>query len=235
MDDLKDFRQWGCKTPGHPEYQPHRRRGDHHRPAGAGHRQRRGHGHRRNACWPRKFNQPEGFHVVDHHTYAFCGDGCMMEGIANEACLPGRHHEAGQADRSCTMTMRSPSRATPTSPSARTCARASRAYGWNVIDVRRTATAVAGSLMPPSAWPRIRDNRPSLIVCHTTIGYGCPQGRARPAATARPWAMITCWPRRRPSGMARGRPSAVAADVYELTWPSAPSRGEAAQKPNGTT
>ena len=47
LDDLKDFRQWDSKTPGHPGVRPHHGRRDHHRPAGPGDRQRRGHGHRR--------------------------------------------------------------------------------------------------------------------------------------------------------------------------------------------
>jgi transketolase len=45
-----------------------------------------------------RFNRP-GFEVVDHHTWVFTGDGCLMEGISHEACLAGRHAGSGQADR----------------------------------------------------------------------------------------------------------------------------------------
>jgi transketolase len=84
MSELKNFRQLHSKTPGHPEVDVTPGCRNHHRPAGPGHQQRGGHGPGREAAGD-EFNRP-GHAVVDHHTYAFLGDGCLMEGISHEAC-----------------------------------------------------------------------------------------------------------------------------------------------------
>jgi transketolase len=83
MSELKNFRQLHSKTPATPK-SASPRRGNHHRPAGPGHHQRGGHGAGREAAGA-EFNR-DGHTVVDHHTYAFLGDGCLMEGISHEAC-----------------------------------------------------------------------------------------------------------------------------------------------------
>ena len=84
MSELRNFRQLHSKTPGHPNTASPRRR-DHHRPARAGHHQRRRHGAGREVAGRTEFNRP-GHAIVDHHTHAFLGDGCLMEGISHEAC-----------------------------------------------------------------------------------------------------------------------------------------------------
>jgi transketolase len=84
MSELRNFRQLHSKTAGPPRSGRHPRRGNHHRPAGPGHHQRRGHGAGREAAGA-EFNR-DGHTIVDHRTYAFLGDGCLMEGISHEAC-----------------------------------------------------------------------------------------------------------------------------------------------------
>ena len=85
IDDLKNFRQLHSKTPGHPEYGYAPGVETTTGPLGPGHHQRGGHGAGGEARWPAEFNQP-GHDIVDHHTYVFLGDGCLMEGISHEAC-----------------------------------------------------------------------------------------------------------------------------------------------------
>ena len=81
----QSFRQFGSHTAGHPEVDRAPRHRDHHRPARPGPRQCRRHGARGEDCSPPTFNRP-GHEIVDHHTWVFLGDGCLMEGVSHEAC-----------------------------------------------------------------------------------------------------------------------------------------------------
>ena len=83
LQELKNFRQLHSKTAGHPGWASPRRR-DHHRPAGPGHHQCRGHGAGREAAGKRI--QPRRPRRGGPPPYAFLGDGCLMEGISHEAC-----------------------------------------------------------------------------------------------------------------------------------------------------
>ena len=92
LDDLKEFRQWGSRTPGHPEL--------HHTagvevttgPLGQGVGQRRGHGRGRAVSCASRF----GPDLVDHHTFVICGDGCLEEGISHEAASLAGHLGLGR-------------------------------------------------------------------------------------------------------------------------------------------
>lgn len=129
--------------------------------------------------------------MVDHRVYAFCGDGCMMEGIASEAAALAGTMKLGK------LTLLYDDNDISIEGNTDIAMREDvgmrfAAYGWQVIrvddgnDVQKLLAAIAEAR---------RDDRPSLIICKTIIGYGCPAKQGtRPAATARPWAMITCWP-----------------------------------------
>ena len=83
MDDLKQFRQWGSKTPGHPEYRQTVGVETTTGPLGQGIANAVGFAIAETML-AAHFNRPN-FPVVDHRVYAVCGDGCMMEGISSEA------------------------------------------------------------------------------------------------------------------------------------------------------
>ena len=96
IDDLKSFRQFGSKTPGHPEYKHTVGVETTTGPLGQGIANAVGMAMAEKHL-AAKFNR-EGFPVVDHYTYCILGDGCMMEGISHEACsLAGT--QAEQAHR----------------------------------------------------------------------------------------------------------------------------------------
>ena len=83
IDDLRQFRQYGSKTPGHPERDPALGIETTTGPLGQGFANAVGMALAERSL-AAQFNRP-GHAIVDHHTYVFCGDGCMMEGISHEA------------------------------------------------------------------------------------------------------------------------------------------------------
>lgn len=174
MDDLKQFRQWGSKTPGHPECTHTPGVETTTGPLGMGVANAVGFAIAETML-AAKFNKPE-FPVVDHRVFAFCGDGCMMEGIASEAAALAGTMKLGKLtilyDDNDISIEGNTDIAMREDVGARFAA-----YGWQVInvedgnDVQQILSAVAEAR---------RDERPSLIICKTIIGYGCPakQGTA---------------------------------------------------------
>ncbi len=169
LDDLKQFRQFGSKTPGHPE------RG--HTPGievttgplGQGFANAVGMAIAEQFL-ASTFNQVK-HEVIDHHTYVILGDGCMEEGITSEAASLAGHLELGKLiafydDNG--ISIDGPTTITFTEDVSKRFG----AYHWHVIDVPDPndldavdhAIRVAKSVI----------DKPSLIVCHTHIGYGSP-------------------------------------------------------------
>ena len=173
MDDLKQFRQWGSKTPGHPEVHTEgveTTTG----PLGQGIANAVGFAIAETML-AAKFNKPE-FPVVDHRVFAFCGDGCMMEGVAAEAAALAGTLKLGKLtvlyDDNDISIEGNTDIAMREDVGARFAA-----YGWQVLkvddgnDPQKILAAISEAR---------RDERPSLIICKTIIGYGCPakQGTA---------------------------------------------------------
>lgn len=169
MDDLKQFRQLHSKTPGHPEFGMTPGVETTTGPLGQGLAMAVG------MAWAEKilaqrFNR-DGHNIVDHYTYVFTGDGCLMEGISHEACSLAGTHELNKlivlyddngisidGDVSGWLTDNTPQRF--------------EAYRWHVIpnvdghdpEAIKAAIAEAKSVT----------DRPSLLCCKTTIGFGSP-------------------------------------------------------------
>ena len=169
IDDLKRFRQLHSKTPGHPEHGLTPGVETTTGPLGQGLANAVGFALAEKLLAD-EFNRP-GHRIVDHHSYVFMGDGCLMEGISHEACgLAG----AWQLDKLIALyddngiSIDGPVRDWFVDD---TPARF-RAYGWNVFgpidghDVDAVADAIAQAKQGRQG--------PSLIVCRTTIGKGSP-------------------------------------------------------------
>ena len=168
LDDLKHFRQWGSLTPGHPEH--HLTPGVETSTGPLGQGIANAVGMAIAKQWlAARFNRP-GFPLVDHTTYALVSDGDLMEGIAHEACSLAGHLGLGKLialydDNHITIDGK-----TDLAFSEDVLKRF-EAYGWHTQRVDgHDPLAVRKAL----AAARAQTERPSIIACRTTIGYGSP-------------------------------------------------------------
>ncbi len=170
LEELKRFRQWGSKTPGHPE------RG--HTvgievatgPLGQGFGNAVGMAIAQ-AWFAARFNKP-GHTIVDHYTYGICGDGDLMEGISQEAASLAGHLQLGKLiflyDQNHISLAGGTSLCFTEDVGKRF-----EAYGWHTHHVERgndteeIERAIKGA--------RAEAHKPSLILVHTHIGYGSPK------------------------------------------------------------
>lgn len=181
LDDLKNFRQLGSLTPGHPEYGHTRGVEITTGPLGQGIANGVGMAISE-AYLASKFNCP-GYSVVDHYTYVLSGDGCMMEGVASEAAsLAGTlglgklivlYDSNNITIEGCTdIAFREdvPKRF--------------EAYGWHTLHVE-DGTNIADIDAAIKA-AKAETGKPSLIEIKTQIGHGCPAKQGKASAHGEP-------------------------------------------------
>ncbi|MBC51321.1 MAG: transketolase [Chloroflexi bacterium] len=181
MDELKQFRQWGSKTPGHPEHGLTPGVEATTGPLGQGFGNAVG-----MALAERwlagQYNRP-GHEIIDHHTYAIVSDGDLQEGIASEAASMAGTLGLGKLimlyddndisiEGDTDITFRE------------NVVERFQAYGWHVIgpiegmDVENVATALTAA--------KAETGKPSIIVCRTVIGYGSPNKAGKGSAHGDP-------------------------------------------------
>ena len=168
LDDLKNFRQWGSRTPGHPEFGDTQGVETTTGPLGQGFANAVGMAVAERMLAAR-FNTPK-FPVIDHTTYAICGDGCMMEGVASEAASLAGHLGLGKLivlydDNGITIEGH-----TGLAFSEEVGERF-KAYRWQVLYADGHNAAQVEDAITRA---RKDADRPSLIVCKTHIAYGAP-------------------------------------------------------------
>ncbi len=169
LDDLKQFRQWGSRTPGHPEHGVTPGVEVTTGPLG------QGFGNAVGLAMAERwlaatFNRP-GHTIVDHCTYVMASDGDMMEGVASEAASLAGHFRLGRLIVLYDANLVSLSATTNVTFTEDVGARF-EAYGWHV---QRIDGQDAGAVDAALAAARAVEDRPSLIVARTHIGYGSPQ------------------------------------------------------------
>ncbi len=169
IDDLKQFRQLHSRTPGHPEYGYAPGVETTTGPLGQGITNAVGMAIAEKAL-AAQFNQP-GHDIVDHHTYVFLGDGCLMEGVSHEACSLAGTLGLGKLiafwdDNGISIDGHVEGWFTDNTPGR------FAAYGWHVIaDVDgHDAEAVRAAIVAAQQ----ETGKPTLICCKTIIGYGSP-------------------------------------------------------------
>ncbi|GAB4571279.1 MAG: transketolase [Anaerolineae bacterium] len=169
IEDLKQFRQWGSCTPGHPEYGETPGVETTTGPLGQGFATAVGMAVAE-AHLAARFNRP-GFPIIDHYTYVLASDGDLMEGISHEAASLAGH--LGLHKLICLYDNNHISLSGPTSDSfSEDIPMRFRSYGWDVIEVAdgNDIDAIAAALEQA----RASREKPVLISVNTIIGYGSP-------------------------------------------------------------
>ena len=222
IDDLKNFRQLHSKTPGHPEfgYTPgiETTTG----PLGQGIANAVGFAIAEKAL-AAQFNRP-GFEIVDHYTYAFLGDGCLMEGISHEVCSLAGTLGLGKLiffydDNGISIDGEVEGWFTDNTP------KRFESYGWQVIpnvdghdpDAVRAAIEAA----------RANTEQPTLICCKTIIGFGSPNKQGKESCHGAPLGEDEVALARQALGWSH--PPFVIPDEIYAAW-NAHDRGAAAQQ-----
>jgi len=169
MEEIKNFRQLHSKTPGHPEYGYAPGIETTTGPLGQGITNAVGMALAEKAL-AGQFNR-DGHHIVDHYTYVFVGDGCLMEGISHEACSLAGTLGLGKLiafydDNGISIDGHVEGWFTDNTP------KRFEAYGWHVVrDVDgHDPEAVRKAILEA----RSENDKPSMICCKTVIGYGAP-------------------------------------------------------------
>jgi transketolase len=170
MDEIKNFRQFGSKTPGHPERDVHLGIETTTGPLGQGFANAVGMALAERSL-ATTFNRP-GHTIIDHHTYVFVGDGCMMEGISHEAASLAGMQQLGKLiavydDNGISIDGRVVGWFDDNT------AHRFEAYGWHVIPNvdGQSSENVAAAL----AAARAVTDKPSFICAKTLIGFGAPK------------------------------------------------------------
>jgi len=168
LEDLKQFRQWGSRTPGHPEYSPDHGIETTTGPLGQGFGNGVGMAIAE-AYLAEYFNRP-GYPLVDHYVYAIVSDGDLMEGIASEAASLAGHLGLGKLIYLYSDNKISIEGSTELAFTEDVEARF-RAYHWQVLRVEgNNLQEIEEALRRGQA----EKNRPTLIISRTHIGFGSP-------------------------------------------------------------
>ncbi len=169
MEEIRNFRQLHSKTPGHPEYGYAPGVETTTGPLGQGITNAVGMAIAEKAL-AGTFNR-DGHHIVDHYTYVFLGDGCLMEGISHEACSLAGTLGLGKLiafydDNGISIDGHVEGWFTDNTP------KRFEAYGWHVV--RDVDGHNPDSIRKAILEARSVNDKPSMICCKTVIGYGAP-------------------------------------------------------------
>ena len=208
IDDLKQFRQLHSRTPGHPEYGYTPGVETTTGPLGQGIANAVGFALAEKVLGA-QFNR-EGHAIVDHFTYAFLGDGCMMEGISHEVCSLAGTLGLGKLiafydDNGISIDGEVEGWFTDDTPAR------FEAYGWQVIRAVDGHDAEAIKAAVEAA--RAETGRPTLICCKTVIGFGSPNKAGKEECHGAPLGADEIAATRAQLGWNLG-PFEIPADIY---------------------
>ena len=178
MDDLKAFRQWGSKTPGHPENFVTAGVETTTGPLGQGVANAVGFA-LAEASLAARYNR-ESSEIIDHYTYVVAGDGCLQEGISHEACSFAGHNKLGKLIMlydSNNITIDGPTHISFTEDTRKRF----EAYGWQVLEIDGHDYDQINAAIAKEK------SKPSIIICKTIIGFGSPNRAGTSKAHGEPF------------------------------------------------
>ena len=181
IDDLKAFRQWGSKTPGHPENFVTAGVETTTGPLGQGVANAVGFA-LAEASLAARYNR-EGSEIIDHYTYVVAGDGCLQEGISHEACSFAGHNKLGKLVMlydSNNITIDGPTHISFTEDTRKRF----EAYGWQVLEIDGHDYDQINAAI---AEAKKEKSKPSIIICKTIIGFGSPNRAGTSKAHGEPF------------------------------------------------
>ena len=181
VEDLKAFRKWGSKTPGHPENFVTQGVETTTGPLGQGVANAVGMA-LAEASLAGRYNK-EGYEIIDHYTYVIAGDGCLQEGISHEACSFAGHNQLGKLIMlydSNNITIDGPTHISYSEDVEKRF----EAYGWQVLkinghDYEKIREAIKEA--------KSEKSKPSIIICETVIGFGSPNRAGTSKAHGEPF------------------------------------------------
>ena len=181
VEDLKAFRKWGSKTPGHPENFVTQGIETTTGPLGQGVANAVGMA-LAEASLAGRYNK-KGYEIINHYTYVIAGDGCLQEGISHEACSFAGHNQLGKLIMlydSNNITIDGPIHISYSEDVEKRF----EAYGWQVIkinghDYEQIIEAIKEA--------KSEKSKPSIIICETVIGFGSPNRAGTSKAHGEPF------------------------------------------------
>lgn len=181
MSEIRNFRQLHSKTAGHPEFNETPGVETTTGPLGQGIANAVGMALAEKVL-ARRFNRP-GHDIVDHHTWVFLGDGCLMEGVSHEACSLAGTLGLGKLiafwdDNGISIDGEVQGWFTDNTPAR------FEAYGWQVIRDVNGHDPV--EIKQAAETARAETERPTLICCKTVIGYGSPNKQGKSSSHGSP-------------------------------------------------
>jgi transketolase len=222
LDDLKQFRQWGSKTPGHPEYGHAPGVETTTGPLGQGIGNAVGMAVAE-AHLAAEFNR-DGFAIIDHHTFFICSDGDLMEGISHEAASFAGHFKLGKLigfyddnritiDGSTDLTFTDDTELR------------FKGYGWQVLHLSDVNDLDA--IDQAIAEAKADTTRPTLVITRTHIGYGSPKKQDTAAAHGEPLGADEIVATKKALGWPKPDASFYVPDDALANWRTAKERGAA--------
>lgn len=213
LNDLKEFRQWGSKTPGHPEYGHTDGIEVTTGPLGQGIANAVGMALAERMLAAR-LNPPSGHAPIEHRTFVLLGDGCLMEGISSEACSLAGHlkleklfafYDANNITIDGTIDI----------TFTEDVAQRFKGFGWRVLNADSHDFASLAQALDQASSDNVSEPQPTLFICKGVAGKGSPKWEGKPKIHGNPMTAEDVVEAKKHLGVTSTEPFSVDAQAYE--------------------